>query len=169
MSAATCPCGATLKKPGPTGLCGHCSSKRPKSPETRARMRAAAVERESDPAFRAKRVEAVRAGVARSMENPAERERRSAWGRQIGHRYGAEMAAQLGAAGSPSRMANGRKASATKLSWCPLEYRATYRELNRVQGIPSAEARRMVLDQVEADRTAFLKSGTLPQATRVAR
>ena len=85
----------------------------------------------------------------------------------MGQRFGAEMAAQMGGAGSPKRVANGRKASATKLAWCPLEYRATYRELNRVVGIPSGEAKRMVLAQIEAGQATYLKTGVLPQTARV--
>lgn len=171
MSAPRCAagCGRELKKPGKTGLCRVCFPRQPKSAATRTKMRKAAFKRVGDPAFKARWVEAVRAGVAASMENPVERERRVAWGRQMGLEHGAAMSALLGPAGSPKRMANGRKVSATKLAWCPLEYRATYRDLTKVRGIPTVEAKRMVLDQVEADRRRFVATGTLPQAERAAR
>lgn len=55
---------------------------------------------------------------------------------------------------------------AAQMAWCPLEYREAYSALRGKDGITAAEARQLILDQIEVDRARFLRTGKLQQSVR---
>ena len=125
-------------------------------------MSAARIKLAADPEHRRVHATATLAGVQQSMEQPAERERRREHGRQLGLEHGGR---NLEPAGTAQRAAIGRKASATKLAWCPIEYRTAYHVL-RSKDVPAPDARQMILDLVAADQRRFFATGQLQESRR---
>lgn len=58
--------------------------------------------------------------------------------------------------------------SRRRMAWCPLEYQADYRRFTRAKCLPAATARRMIEEQIAADRERYARTGQLPQAARMA-
>ena len=158
-------CGEPLKqiKQRKTLTCRTCHARR-MSPGNLPKLAAAREERWADPNERA------RSGVIAS-EN---RRRRMAEDPAFAARL-RENCRAMGVGGngfnrfpkgSPERMAAGRRARATKLAWCPMEYRDEYQRLMSAYGYRAPEARAMIEEQVERDRQAYLATGQLQQAAR---
>lgn len=56
------------------------------------------------------------------------------------------------------------KASRSRLSWCPIEYRDEYRRLTRVKMLPAAAARNVIEDLIAAHAARYSRTGKLQQA-----
>lgn len=80
-----------------------------------------------DPAFRARLVEHGKRQYARHLNTPEGR-----------------------AAVLATRPASGAKRTETVLGWCPAEWRAEYRRLTSSKQVKAADARRMILDIIDA-------------------
>lgn len=160
-------CGAPRfsKKPKKSPYCRKCSGRHiGRDPRRRARASASMRAYLADPVHRAEHVQRTTEGVRRAVrEDPEFAARKREEGRRMGLRKQG-MAAYP--AGSDLRITNGRKSSATKLAWCPPEYRAEYRRLVKKKGIPAVEARAIILAAVEADAARYRATGVLPQAAR---
>lgn len=162
-------CGQMLRRDprrkGPR--CQRCNARAmSQSPEKREKCRAAMLRRFDDPHYAARHREQCMAGQQAAMAaKPELRALRVELGRRVG-RLG--MGQTRKRAGSPERVAAGRKRSETVLGWCPVEYRPEYRRLRRQCPMSAAEARAMVEQQIEKDLTEYLRTGRLPQSERVA-
>lgn len=150
--AATClDCPATLSAKNKSGRCSPCGNRR----------------RESDPAFRARRV----AGIRKSFDNPARRATAATTMRRAGrialerpeHRaWMVERGKQLYrdvltrpdvVAKTKAAVSKARKLRAEReLAWCPLEYRELLDTLKRSKKLPAAEARRAVEAEIVSDK-----------------
>lgn len=56
-----------------------------------------------------------------------------------------------------------RAISESRLGWCPPEWRAAHKRLVRVQGIPAARAKRMILEQIGAEKRRKAKPPKPPK------
>lgn len=161
-------CGAPRfsTKPKKTPYCRACvRAHNARSPSRRAKASASMKARLADPHVRAEHIERAAEGLRRRIrEDPAFAERRRAIGRRTGL---LKRGMAQHPAGSPLRLANGRKSAATKLAWCPPEYRDEYRRLIKRQNIPAAEARPMIEDMIAADARRYAETGVLPQSARI--
>lgn len=61
-----------------------------------------------------------------------------------------------------------RRYNATRLDWCPLEYRAEYNRLKRNLHFPANEARHIIEGMIASDLKLYLRTGRLPQTERMA-
>lgn len=142
MTATCFGCPAQLSARNRSGLCRACLARRnAENPATRARQKAGIVAHFAKPGVR----EAYAARIATYGKSEVAREKRRA--------HGQVMAATLIACNArmtpEQRAANGRKQSATKLAWCPPEWRDRYRELTK-RGRRANVARAMVLAEIAA-------------------
>lgn len=136
------------------------------SPEKRQKASEAMRRRFDDPAFRARQVRSMRAGLQRAMQDdPTIRERMREHGRRVGALNKGNLTRP---AGSPERQKAARAQSEFYLGWCPLEYRDGYRRLVKSYGIKAADARRMTEELIAADTARYHATGELPHATRLA-
>lgn len=158
-------CGAARfsRKPKKSPYCFRCNGRHVgKSPQRRANASAAMKAHLSDPHVRANHIRRATEGLRRRLAtDPDFVEQRREQGRAVG-------LSKLGVtpAGSASRIAAGKSSSATKLAWCPPEYRDEYKRLVKRQNIPAAQARPMIEDMVAADARRYAATGELPQSTR---
>lgn len=160
-------CGTPLKttRRRKTTLCKTCQSRAlGLCPERRRRTSATLKARLADPGVKAEHMRRCTEGRRRAIaENPEFAAQLREQGRQLGllgkgfNRHGA---------GSPERALAGKRCSATKLAWCPLEYRDEYRHLVRIKLLPAADARAIIEQQVRADRARYFATGELQQAVR---
>lgn len=150
MSACT-ECGCKLWRRNRTGYCRRHVSKANVTPEWREKQRAGLVRKlQSDPVYLERKREDMRkANMARDKE--------ALRLRMIQNRYW-ELSNHSRPAGHPSRIKAGRSVTATTLADIPAHLRNEYRRLNRIQHIPAAEARKIILDQHEADMERFRRS-----------
>ncbi|WOF43788.1 hypothetical protein KNJ79_02150 [Sphingopyxis indica] len=153
------------KKPKKSPYCRRCVGRHTsRLPERRAKASAAMKAHLSDPTVRAHHFARANAGLREAMKDPAFVEKR----RELGRRTGLlKRGMSKHPAGSPLRISNGKKSAATKLAWCPPEYRDEYKRLIKRQNIPAAEARRMIEAMIEADARRYHATGVLPQAARI--
>lgn len=87
--------------------------------------------------------------------------------RLAGIKGGAEKAKYINVpAGTPQRILANRKAVDSRLRWCPREYRPLYSHLRKAKNLPAPYAKRLVLDQIEADKIHYQRTGALPVASR---
>lgn len=136
------------------------------SPEKRQKASEAMRRRFDDPAFRARQVRSMCAGLQRALnDDPTMRERLREHGRRIGADNKGNI---IRPAGSLQRQKAARAQLEFYLSWCPLEYRDDYRRLVKSYGIKAAEARRMTEELIAADTARYHATGELPHATRLA-
>lgn len=167
--ARHCQCGARLAASNRSGVCQGCAHSKTcpdcgcrisykatrcrthanaiynADPDSRAAKSATMRRRFADPEYRAAHLESARAGTARLLAQPGEREKRAAAGRANGRRnIEATRTAEV-------RARAGRSISKTKLAHIPDEYRGMYRELKSA-GYTAAEREQMVLEQRERDR-----------------
>lgn len=167
--APICPdCGTPLK-PNPRRLgirCKPCGARHmARSPDKREKCRAAMKRHFADPAYRAAHRKRTGDGTRRALEDPARLEELRERGRRCGllrlghNRHGA---------GSPERVAAGRKRSETLFAWCPPEYRGEYQRLVKTKLVRAPEARRMVEDMIAADLSRHAVTGQLQQSKRLA-
>lgn len=141
-------CGAELSKRRPkrtkTTLCAVCTRRnngRRKGPNLglSAKMKA----KFKDPEFRQKTLDRLRNGLRAYLSDPE------------------NMAAFK--AKNALNIVRGRGA---RLKWCPVEYREAYLHLRGEKRIKAKDAKKLILDQIEADHKRYLESGVLPQAAR---
>lgn len=91
-------------------------------------------------------LERARQSAKRAGQAPGATEARRKAAKRIGlHRIG------QAAITAEHRAKAGRKASRTKLSWCPPELIGEYRHIRRNRGLTAAEAKEVILNQHEAD------------------
>lgn len=103
------------------------------SPEVKAKIRNIVKKRSADPAYREKMREAGKRNYHLTI--------------------GSEKA--IAARSTPEVIARRAKTHSERdLAWCPAEYRDQYRHLNTRCGIKADDARRMIFDQIAADRRA---------------
>jgi DNA-directed RNA polymerase subunit RPC12/RpoP len=147
--------------------CQRCNARAmSQSAEKREKCRAAMLRRFEDPNYAARHRDRCTAGQQAALAaKPELRALRVELGRRVG-RLG--MGQTQKGAGSPERVAAGRKRSETVLGWCPVEYRDAYRRLRRHCQMSAAEARAMIEQQIEKDRAEYLRTGRLPQSERLA-
>lgn len=55
-------------------------------------------------------------------------------------------------------------ASRARLSWCPLEYRETYRYISQRQKLGAKEGRRIIEEQIAADAVKYARTGKLQKS-----
>lgn len=145
--AATCSdCAKPISLRSDGGRCRTCANQYLNSdPVLRAKKRETMKRVYADPIVAAQRAERSRLAAKKRLEKPGERERLSAWGREVG-------AKNIAAAHTPEARAKaGRAISAAHLAHVPSAYRALYRDLKR-QNLLASERLRLVLEQQEADR-----------------
>lgn len=160
-------CGAARfsRKPVKSPWCRRCVGRHNgRLPARRAKASAAMKAYLADPDTLAAHKRRTGDGIRRAMiVDPEFAARKREEGRRLGL---SGVAAAAHPAGSASRIDAGRKSGATKLAWCPPEYRDDYRRLIKVKGIPTAEARQIILSTVAADAERYRATGVLPQAQR---
>lgn len=158
-------CGAPRfsRKPKKSPYCFRCNGRHVgKSPQRRANASAAMKAHLADPHVRANHIRRAAEGLRRRLAtDPEFAEQRRERGRIVG-------LSKLGVtpAGSPSRIAAGKTSSATKLAWCPPEYRDEYKRLIKRQNMKAAEARPIIEDMIAVDARRYAATGILPQSTR---
>jgi len=150
-----------------TTLCKPCVARRlAADPAKLEKCRIAMKARLADPEEKARHVDRMINGIRRAMrENPEFAAQRRESGRRLGLR---RLGAPSIPAGAEPRVRAGRKASATKMAWCPLEYREHYRTLQR-QHLGPGEARRLIEELIQKDRQRYRRTGQLPVSSREAR
>ncbi len=160
-------CGAARFSPKPkkSPYCRRCIGRHNgRSPARRAKVSAAMKAYLADPTTRAAHAQRTGDGVRRAMVESPEF---AATRRELGRRLGKSCAGHASRpAGSESRIVAGRRSGATKLAWCPVEYRDDYRRLVKWQGVKAAEARRMIETQIDKDAARYAATGVLPQSRR---
>lgn len=164
-TCADCGVARFSPKPKKSPYCRRCIGRHVgRDPRRRAKVSAAMKAHLADPATLAAHKQRTGDGVRRAMiEKPGFAAARRELGRALGlTRKGIVNRP----AGSQSRITAGRRSGATKLAWCPVEYRDDYRRLVKWQGVKAAEARRMIEAQITADATRYAATGVLPQSQR---
>lgn len=147
-----------------THLCRECSAKvTARSPEKRAKCRAAMLERNADPEFRATRARLVRDGIHRAMQDPEKLARRIANGKRL-----AASSTHGGALTPEARARAVRTREETNMAWCPPAYRQMYREVRKTSGVLAADAKAAVLEQIETDRRRVATGALVDQGTFIA-
>lgn len=99
-------------------------------------------------------------GTRKAMERPEFVAMRREQGRQCGL---LGLGHNRKGPGTPERRAAGRKRHETVMAWCPPEYRPEHHRLVRSKLIPSAEAQRIILQQIDDDIARYHR-GLLSQA-----
>jgi len=129
---------------------GYCAAHVGQSPAVRAKNSAAQrLACRANPAIR----EAKRRAGRASASKPGERERRSQAARQR------NLSALGRAALTPEVYKKiGASLSATRMGWCPAPLRDEYRRLVKSKSIPAAEARKIILEQHEAEMRRWRRS-----------
>jgi hypothetical protein len=134
---------------------------RRRTPESYARAAEKLRLRLSCPVEHAKHCERVRAGTRAALQRPDMMAQRRELGRRVGK---SGTGHQRFAAGSPERVAAGKAQSRTKMAWCPLEYRAAYRDMVDSKRLPAAEAREAIEAQMATDAARYARTGELQAA-----
>jgi hypothetical protein len=104
----------------------------------------------ADPLKYARQCAIAAANVRKAMQNPEIRARFVEAGKRQAALYYPTLVAKL--QDPEFRKAVGRKISATRLAWCPPEYREAYLALARSKAGTAAEVREMIFAQIRADR-----------------
>lgn len=145
-------CHKPLSRQNTTGYCrAHVSAFNLSKPEVRARQRAGIKRRHAvDPAF----LDALRRRARALGEDPDINARRTQHFKDA--RYWEKGV--IASSKPEVRARAAKRASATRLAWCPPEYRDEYRRLIRSKRIPAAEARQIILSSVAADEERFANS-----------
>lgn len=129
-------CSAPIARTRQTGLCRACVNK--------------------DPALLARRGKTISEVRRRKFaEDPAWAAARREHGSWLYHNHAVNVTIS-----EEARVRAGRGVSATRLAWCPPEYRAQYRKMVSNMHFSAAEAKAMILEQVEADRRREEASAT---------
>ncbi|SKB26974.1 hypothetical protein [Sphingopyxis flava] len=164
-TCADCGVARFSTKPKKSPYCRRCIGRHTgRSPARRAKCSAAMKAYLADPNALAAHAKRTGDGLRRAIaENPEFAEKRRELGRMIGK---TRLGVMNRPAGCPSRILAGRRSGATKLAWCPVEYRDDYRRLVKSQGLKAAEARKVIEDQIAADAARFAATGVLPQSRR---
>lgn len=141
-------CGSGLHQKNTTGYCRPCFARK----------------NAGDPLIRAKIARAYSEHAKRNPQAVRERARKAAATKKANPELIARLAETMRQQVQPKSCtpeaiarrdlhARGRKISATKLAWCPVEYRPLYTALMRDHGLKRAEAWEIVKKQMAADRT----------------
>ena len=134
-------------------------------PEMQARSRAGHAKWLASPGQRERLRERLREAAKRDAATPEGRARRSELGKQNADAMFRPDVRERNQSTEVRRRA-GRVNSSRRLGWCPLEYRRLYRHLVNDVGMPAAEARRMVEQQISIDLSRYRRTGEL-QAVRL--
>lgn len=150
MTDRTCSdCPSPITKASKTGRCRSCAARATQSdPAFRARLEAGLRKVKASPEHRAKVGEMVRRAHAERAGDPAYDARKREQGLRLRRQYDASPEAQ--ARNRARRDDVGALNSARRLSWCPAERRAEYRQLRKSFGAP--EARRMIEADLKRQR-----------------
>jgi len=121
----------------------------------------------ADPDIQARRLARSAATIRAKMSDPEFAEKM----RQNGLKHGVKnlRAAMPGFQTAEHRAKMSRLRTETMLGWCPLEYRDEYRRLCAAGSslrFSAAEARRIIEEQIEADRRRYLQTGQLQASKR---
>ncbi len=164
MTCTDCGASITAFARRKTTLCKPCSARaNARDPKLCAQRRAKMRQNLSDPAYAAAHAKRVGDGIRRKIAtDPAFAEKR----RQQGLRFAAlRMGGCHLPAGHPSRIAAGMKRVETVLGWCAPAYRDDYRTLLYRHGVPAAEARQAMLQQIFVDLRDFRSGKMLDRET----
>lgn len=164
-TCADCGVARFSRKPKKSPYCRRCVGRHTgRDPARRAKCSAAMKALLSDPSVRAQHFQRSADGLRHKLRtDPAFAEMRREMGRRTGRLKLGHLATP---AGSEARLRAGRAASATKLAWCPPEYRDDYRNLVKRQGIRAVQARKMIQETIAADARRYTATGVLPQTAR---
>lgn len=167
-TCADCGVARFSRKPKRSPYCRACVGRHNgQSPARRAKASASMKAHLSDPHVRATHIARATDGLRRRIATDPDF---AAQRREMGRRTGLmKLGTAATPAGSPARVAAGKAVSATKLAWCPPEYRDEYKYLIRTKRIPAVEARQIILSTVKADAARYRSTGVLPQASRAER
>lgn len=144
----TAGCGRMVRHGTRSGTCRACWIEKFNSDAAVRERRTAGVRRyHRDPATAERRSEVARRVAASRMRNPFY----VALLRKIMREVAQPLSYTPENLARRDEKARGIAVSATKLSWCPPAYREHYRHLVNSKHMPSAEARRMILELVERD------------------
>lgn len=156
-------CQKPLSRQNTTGYCrGHVSAFNLSKPEVRERQRAGIKHKHAtDPAF----LNDLRRRARALGEDPDINARRTQHFKDA--RYWEKGV--IASSKPEVRARAAKRASATRLAWCPPEYRDEYKRLIRTKRIPAVEARKIILSTIEADARRYRSTGVLPQAARAER
>ena len=166
-------CSKELGMRNRSGLCRSCLARRHNAdPAVTARRKAAIRARFDDPEVLA----AHRARIARYMANmpPEHRAARQAHGQAMYREVLCRpdiVAKREAARQEPgNRRRRGEKLSASRLPWCPAEWRPLYRDLTR-KGVPPADARSAVEAEIKhaVSRAAAAERARLSSMTALER
>jgi hypothetical protein len=153
------------RKPGRN--CRRCSlAKVNADPGVRAKRSANRAERMKDPIERAKVARYAAEGRNRWLQDPENMEKAREQGRWVAREVLFRPDVRARNQAPEVRAAAGRKTSAKRLAFLPLEYRDNYRDLISKKRVPKAEAVPMMLETVERDTRRYLATGELQQTKR---
>jgi hypothetical protein len=142
-------CPAPLGRTNTSGRCRRCLPKVLASdPARRARQVAGIARHFACPKVR----EAAAKRLRQYSADPALNEKR----REIGKARWRSGSLKLPAVSPEQYAENGRKVTATRLAWCPPEWRDRYRALLRKNVAPAAECKAMILQEIAAAERARL-------------
>ncbi len=150
-----CAKGITNENKG--GRCKPCATiYNNRLPETKAKRVSGWKKRIANPRHYADLCRVAAANSRKAMSDPTKRVAAQQRARIIYETYldTPEMRAHVTAPETRARA--GRSLTATRLSWCPPEYRDDYLFLINTKRMPASEARQIVIDQIAADNAREL-------------
>lgn len=145
-------CGIGITRASGTGRCRACLNKfRAKDPAYRAAQKAGIRRKwDTDPAFRAKMNGIAAENSRKALENPEWRAYLRERGKKLYHEVlkRPDVMEKCKAA----VRANSYKVREARIGWCPPEWRDEYYHLTVTKRFLAAEAKRIILAQIEQDR-----------------
>lgn len=143
-------CGIKVSRFGKNGLCREHFMERLRTPEMAERRREGL--RRHAAANKDKMRAVLRENHRRALaEKPGYREQLIRRAKQI-------QPLGVAAGNTPESIAKrARAVSERRLGWCPPEWRAAHKRLVRNQGIPAARAKRIILEQIGAEKRRKVK------------
>lgn len=163
-------CGKKLgkEKRRKTMLCRPCSSRRTaQDPERRRKCSEAMARKAQEPGYREQHSEIMKKVFAEvKVRNPDFIDQKRAHARRVGLAEAGRRSAKQ-APGSAGRMSAGFKTRERHMGWCPPEYRADYRHLVYSKKFKKAEAKGIILRQIEKDAAAYQRTGQLQRTKAV--
>lgn len=156
-------CEAALGPKNKSGLCRSCRLAACRAdPVIEAKRREATLAANRDPMNRAKRSETMR-GIPMAIPM----EVRIATGKAA---YRRNLNTPEARAKNKEAVAKANKARAeARLFWCDPKYRADYRRMVQRQNVKAADAKRMILELMEADRRRVASAPPVPFAEKLAK
>jgi hypothetical protein len=145
-------CSSLIRDDNITGRCKRCATIYSNSlPEMVERRKAGWQRRLADPIKRARLVQTAAANSRKAMTDPVKRARAQELARGIYRKYLDTPEVRERLRDPEIQAAKGRKITALRLAWCPVEYRPDYLRLIYSKRIHKGEAKAIILAQVEAD------------------